>query len=158
MRTLNQAAEVELSEDEKACLHSLWFPRIGSRRHDLEKPAEETCHWLFTHSAYEGWFNSRDQHKYRGLLWLKGKPGSGKSTLLKEAFRRAVLDQSNSDYSTAAFFFSGKGNELEHSPTGLFRSLLYQLLPRHRDHLRAFSGIWKEKLDRGRQDMTTPWQ
>jgi hypothetical protein len=116
---------VTLSEAEKACLQSLWFPRMDSRHHDLEKPAEKTCLWLFSHRAYEDWFHGRNQDKNCGLLWLKGKPGAGKSTLVKEAFRRAALEQFKSNYCTAAFFFNGKGDELERSPLGLFQSLLH---------------------------------
>jgi Ankyrin repeats (3 copies)/Ankyrin repeat len=37
------------------------------------------------------------------------------------------------DYITAAYFFNARGNELEKTPLGMFRSLLYQLLDQ--DHL-----------------------
>ncbi|KAH6869158.1 hypothetical protein B0T10DRAFT_384294, partial [Thelonectria olida] len=144
------ANEDELSEAEKACLQSLWFPNMNAHSQNLKNPAEQTCLWLFKHKAYEDWFNGRNRDKNFGLLWLKGKPGVGKSTLMKEAFRRSVLGQAKSDYCTAAFFFDAGGVELEHSPVGLFRSLLYQLLPGQREHLQNLAKLLdKTKLDRG---------
>ncbi|KAL6805248.1 hypothetical protein J3E68DRAFT_441739 [Trichoderma sp. SZMC 28012] len=74
-----------------------------------------------------------------------GKPGAGKSTLMKEAFRRATLEQVESNHCTAAFFFSAKGDMLEHSTHGLFQSLLYQLLSGDRKNLRYFHEFWDEK-------------
>ncbi|XP_044721861.1 heterokaryon incompatibility protein (HET) domain-containing protein [Hirsutella rhossiliensis] len=111
----------------------------------LEKPADQTCLWLFEHELYQDWLHGRNRNEHRGLLWLKGKPGTGKSILLKEAYRRAAQRQGKSDYCTAAFFFNAKGDELEHSPLGLFRSLLFQLLPRYREHLHRFRETWAEK-------------
>jgi len=150
-KILEKANEGEFIKDEKSCLQSLWFSNIDSRRQNLEQPADQTCLWLF---------KSRNREKHYGHVWVKGKPGAGKSILMKEAFRRAALGQIKSDYWTAAFFFSAKGDELEHSPVGLFRSLLYQLLPRHREHLRSFSKIWNEKdLSWGNNgDEAHPWR
>ncbi|KAH8707471.1 hypothetical protein GQ44DRAFT_582129, partial [Phaeosphaeriaceae sp. PMI808] len=150
----------ELNDREWACLWSLWFPSMDTRSQNLEKPAQHTCLWLLNHEVYQDWYNDRNLSKHFGLLWLKGKPGAGKSVLMKEAFRRAALKQEDSDYWTAAFFFNGKGDELEHSPVGLFRSLLHQLLPRHREHLRRLSKIWDEKkLHSGDPGVpTAPWR
>ncbi|KAI6754905.1 hypothetical protein HG530_012657 [Fusarium avenaceum] len=96
------------------------------------------------------WVSGRSREKNQGLLWLRGKPGSGKSTLMKEAFRRASLRQAkaSSPEQTAAFFFNGKGNELEHSVAGLFRSLLYQLLHKDLSSLHNFRTYWAEKFNR----------
>ncbi|KAL6831383.1 hypothetical protein J3E69DRAFT_379208 [Trichoderma sp. SZMC 28015] len=90
-------------------------------------------------------------HEGRGLLWLKGKPGAGKSMLIKEAFHRAALEQVESNYRTAAFFFNAKGVELEHSSLGLYKSLLYQLLPRDRYGLLRFHTLWEKKSELVRQ-------
>ncbi|KAM5354925.1 hypothetical protein ACJ41O_001571 [Fusarium nematophilum] len=141
-----------LDEADKACIQSLWFPNINTRPQSLGNPTEHTCHWLFNHDVYQNWLNSRNRRKHHGLLWLKGKPGAGKSTLIKEAFRRAAMDQDKSGYCTAAFFFSAKGHELEHSPIGLFRSLLHQLLPKNWELLQRFKQIWAEKKVEWDQD------
>ncbi|KAJ4249141.1 hypothetical protein NW762_012476 [Fusarium torreyae] len=135
----------------KACLQSLWFPGINSRYESLEGPAAQTCQWLFEHESYQDWLTGRNRGKYQGLLWLKGKPGSGKSTLMKEALRQATLGQAKAYFSEqiAGFFFNGKGNGLEHSVSGLFRSLLYQLLHKDPSSLHDFRGYWDEKLNLG---------
>ncbi|KAJ4863623.1 NACHT domain-containing protein [Trichoderma breve] len=129
----------------KACLMSLWFPTINTRYQSLERPAEQTCSWLFNLDLYRDWLSGRTRQESNGLLWLKGKPGAGKSTLMKEAFRRATLEQVESNHCTAAFFFSAKGDMLEHSTHGLFQSLLYQLLSGDRKNLRYFHEFWDEK-------------
>jgi hypothetical protein len=46
---------------------------------------------------------------------------------------------------TAAFFFAAKGDKLLRNPAGLYRSLLYQLLPHRREALRKAVGIYEEK-------------
>ncbi|KAL7941783.1 hypothetical protein V8C42DRAFT_167980 [Trichoderma barbatum] len=129
----------------ESCLGSLWFPAINTRYQSLGRPARDTCSWLFNHKLYQDWFGSWNREESYGLLWLKGKPGAGKSTLMKEALRRATLGNVEPKYRTAAFFFSAKGDELEHSSLGLFRSLLYQLLPRDERHLQRFQETWNEK-------------
>lgn len=64
----------------------------------------------------------------RQLLWIKGSLGSGKSFLMEEALRRHTAE----GQLTAAFFFDKK-EDLLHSASGMFRSLLYQLLPHCRN-------------------------
>ncbi|ETS78261.1 hypothetical protein PFICI_10323 [Pestalotiopsis fici W106-1] len=62
----------------------------------------------------------------RRLLWIKGSLGSGKSTVMREAF----LQRSARGHYTAAFFCDASAKEdLLRSASGMFRSLLYQLLP-----------------------------
>ncbi|KAI1170769.1 hypothetical protein F4777DRAFT_583560 [Nemania sp. FL0916] len=139
----NPSGPMGLKEPECHVLRSLWFPSMNTRCANLETPAKQTGFWLFEHEVYQDWFLSRNRDKTHGLLWLKGKPGAGKSVLIKEAFRQAVLGQDKSDYLTAAFFFNAKGDELENSPLGLFRSLLYQLLPRDKWDLRHFYRLWR---------------
>lgn len=134
----------------KAFLQSLWFPVINSRYDGLENPAAQTCQWLFEHESFQDWLSGKSRGKHQGVLWLRGKPGSGKSTLMREAFRRATLRQAKASSSeqTAAFFFNGKGNELEHSVAGLFRSLLYQLLHKDLSSLHSFREYWNGKFNR----------
>ncbi|KAI1109290.1 hypothetical protein F5Y14DRAFT_39670 [Nemania sp. NC0429] len=151
---------VRTEENYSSCLQSLWFPGMNTRHLSIDKPAEQTGLWLFEHQSYKDWFPDHNRRQHGSFLWLQGKPGTGKSVLMKEAFRRAVLGQGKSYYWTAAFFFNAKGGELERSPLGLFRSLLYQLLPRDKYQLQRFHKLWKEKhlgYDDNESE-SCPWQ
>ncbi|KAK3296861.1 uncharacterized protein B0H64DRAFT_390543 [Chaetomium fimeti] len=136
-----------LGAAEMSSLKTLWYAGMDERWRNVEEPAAQTTLWLYEQPSYQDWFHNRNQDKHCGLLWLKGKPGAGKSTLMKAAFRRAEAQQIQSGYWTAAFFFNAKGSELEHSPLGLFRSLLYQLLPRYPSHMRRFAQILSSKSE-----------
>ncbi|KXX79794.1 Vegetative incompatibility protein HET-E-1 [Madurella mycetomatis] len=108
---------VEPSQD---CLKSLAFPQMQSRSHDIGSAVAGTCEWLLRHETYRTWAACD-----RGLLWIKGKPGSGKSTLLKYALGNHGARDSAL---VLSFFFHGRGDELQRTPLGLFRSLLHEVL------------------------------
>lgn len=143
--SLDDADEVESLGSVVDRLQMLKFPTMNLRHRSLARPTDNTCNWLFQLAKYQDWFQNQNQEVSRGLLRLNGKPGAGKSVLIKEAFRRVSLAQPNSDYLTAAFFFSAQGQQLEHSSTGMFRSLLHQLLPSHQDHLRLSDSLWDDE-------------
>lgn len=65
---------------------------------------------------------------------------------MREAHHRISQMHSQGLCHTAAFFFDAKGDKLLHSPEGLYRSLLCQLLPRRRDDLRKVVEIYEEKV------------
>ncbi|KAL8349695.1 hypothetical protein RB598_005185 [Gaeumannomyces tritici] len=124
--------EQELSADQpnlspksvQGCLKSLAFPQMHDRSHNVERAAKGTCEWLLRHKKFQEW--TACDH---GLLWIQGKPGSGKSTLLKHAFNhRTRASASRKDTVVLSFFFHARGDELQKSPLGLFRSLLHQVL------------------------------
>ncbi|KAJ4139704.1 hypothetical protein NW768_001047 [Fusarium equiseti] len=135
----------------KVWLQSLWFPAIDRRYETLGSPAEQTCHWLFDNAIFQNWLDEENHERHQGLVWIKGKPGSGKSILMGEAFRRATRRQTRaSDPSQiAAFFFNAKGDELEHSVVGLFRSLIYQLCSKAPIFLQSFQEVWDAKIKTG---------
>ncbi|SPO05897.1 uncharacterized protein DNG_08586 [Cephalotrichum gorgonifer] len=96
------------------------FPDMTDRSMDITPAAKGTYSWLLQHQKYKAWI-SRNQD----LLWIKGKPGSGKSTLLKYALKN---HSAGKDDLILSFFFYGRGNDLQKSPLGFFRSLLHQIL------------------------------
>ncbi|KAH8896699.1 hypothetical protein GQ53DRAFT_743315, partial [Thozetella sp. PMI_491] len=121
---------------------------MDSRHQDIGTPSDNTCQWLFEHEAYRDWFNGSNRSGKRDLIWLKGRPGAGKSTLMKEAFRRATAVRQEADrgrYRVAAFFFNARGDTLEHTPLGAFRSILYQLLSQDHNLLATFAQSRKHK-------------
>ncbi|KAK3350315.1 hypothetical protein B0T25DRAFT_459434 [Lasiosphaeria hispida] len=95
---------------------------MQNRSHDIGSAVEGTCEWLLQHKIYSSWAICD-----RGLLWIKGKPGSGKSTLLKYALDKY---ETRDGALVLSFFFHGRGDELQRTPLGLWRSLLHQVLRR----------------------------
>ena len=65
-----------------------------------------------------------------GLVWVNGKPGSGKSALMKKTYEQtaALTKSSKKTVVVLNFFFDGQGGPAQSSSTGLFRTLLRQLL------------------------------
>ncbi|KAJ5887721.1 hypothetical protein N7495_007762 [Penicillium taxi] len=111
-----------LSDTVQACLKSLAFDEIESRQFEVEDATIGTCKWLLSNETLIYW-----TRQHRGLLWIRGKPGSGKSTLMKYALREipAIYDANTM---VISFFFHGRGQELQKTPYGLYRSLIHQLL------------------------------
>lgn len=72
------------------------------------------------------------QSNNHGLLWMQGKAGAGKSTLMMFAYLESKK-KDGSDIMTACFFFNARGSDLETSITGMYRSLLLQLLNKFPD-------------------------
>lgn len=146
-----------MDEREKTCLQSLLFPHMNQRTQSFEKPAEGTCSWFFKLEAFVDWLTHSNQTKSCGLLWLRGKPGSGKSTLLKEAFSRATTEMSGSECQVASFFFNAKGEDLEHSPTGMLRSILHQMCSQNQNLLGTLLNFAQERRALCGEDMA-PWE
>lgn len=87
---------------------------------------------------YLNWRDSAKMSEHYGFFWIKSKPGAGKSTLMKFFFKSAK--ERLPDDNVISFFFNARGEALEKSLEGLYRSLIYQLLtqiPRLQHHLRT---------------------
>ncbi|KAJ4865462.1 ankyrin repeats (3 copies) domain-containing protein [Trichoderma breve] len=125
----------EQKQQIRKCLQSLAFEHMQTRSSGVNDASSGTCKWLLYHETYIRWIESS-----HGLFWIKGKPGSGKSTLLKYAFShqknlsRTTNNTANSDI-FLSFFFHDRGEELQKTPFGLFRSLLHQVLKQAPDAL-----------------------
>jgi hypothetical protein len=97
-----------------------------------------------THSDYLDWLDPEKAVEHHGFLWIKGKPGAGKSTIMNFAYTEATKNKADT---VISFFFNARGDSLERSTTGMYRSLLFQLLnalprlldvfdgPEHKDKL-----------------------
>ena len=119
-------------------LEDLAFAKMEERRDTISKSYSNTCEWLFQKQEYLSWRDSAKMSEHYGFFWIKSKPGAGKSTLMKFFFKSAKeqLPEDN----VISFFFNARGEELEKSLEGLYRSLIYQLLtkiPRLQHHLRT---------------------
>ncbi|RYP81628.1 hypothetical protein DL770_005836 [Monosporascus sp. CRB-9-2] len=126
--TLSSIAGQEALQDQrKALLDSLRFEQIDSRQANIKAAHRKTCKWLLQHPDYVDWLDPAKFSQHNGFLWIKGKPGAGKSTLMKFAYLQAKK-KTFQDGLTASFFFNARGDDLEKSTAGMYRSLLLQLL------------------------------
>ncbi|KAL6699695.1 Pfs, NB-ARC and ankyrin domain protein [Trichoderma pleuroticola] len=111
-----------------ALRESLRFDQIEARQMTIKNAHAKTCRWLLHKSEYLDWLDTTKISEHRGFLWIKGKPGAGKSTLMKFALNSAK--KTMGDKIIIYFFFNARGEELEKSTVGMYRSLLLQLLER----------------------------
>ncbi|KAH7176156.1 hypothetical protein EDB81DRAFT_32969 [Dactylonectria macrodidyma] len=124
-----QAAPRSLDEEQKrALLDSLRFNQIDARHENIKKAHTKTCTWLLGKSEYLDWLDPSKLGVHHGFLWIKGKPGAGKSTIMKFALNNARTKMKHRVI--IAFFFNARGDNLEKSTIGMYRSLLLQLLER----------------------------
>lgn len=107
---------------------SLAFDQIDARHATIKRAHVRTCKWLKNKDEYLDWLNPSKISEHHGFLWVKGNPGTGKSTLMKFAFDQAR--KTMKDKVILSFFFNARGEELERSTAGMYRSLLLQLLQR----------------------------
>ncbi|XWW93409.1 hypothetical protein V2A60_001342 [Cordyceps javanica] len=112
-------------QQRQALLDSLAFDQIDSRHDGIEKAYKDTCTWLTKTSEYLDWLDSKKLQEHHGFLWIKGNPGTGKSTLMKSTLLNA---QKTTKGCFISFFFNARGDDLEKSTIGMYRSLLLQLL------------------------------
>lgn len=107
-------------------LKSLSFEQIGARHLTIKNAHAKTCRWFIKHPTYLDWLDPSTLESHHGFLWIKGKAGSGKSTLMKFALTNA--QNKMKDKKIIAFYFNARGGDLEKCTTGMYRSLLLQLL------------------------------
>src|SRR5271170_7789501 len=125
--TANTTMKPALTEEQRrSFLDSLRFDQIDARHATIKPAHAKTCKWLLSRSEYQDWLDPKKLSNHHGFLWIKGKPGTGKSTIMKFAFANAK--KTMMDTTVISFFFNARGEELEKSTLGMYRSLLLQLL------------------------------
>lgn len=123
--------DAELMESLKA---QLYFDKIDERLTTLVAAQGKTCRWFLSSPPYTSWIDPEQKDVHGGFLWIKGNPGTGKSTLMKFLFEDAKAKSRGSpSHITISFFFLARGTVEERSTTGLYRSLLHQLLTKTPD-------------------------
>ncbi|CAG9986600.1 unnamed protein product [Clonostachys byssicola] len=122
------------------CLASLFFPELENRESDITPALEKTGDWIFNNPDFVNWSKWKDTaQRPNNIIWLKGKPGSGKSTLMKKALYHSKALGLSDSVSVAGFFFTTRGNiQLQKTPAGLFRTILFDLLKQDKALLSAF--------------------
>ncbi|KAJ4186649.1 hypothetical protein NW759_016930 [Fusarium solani] len=109
-------------------LESLRFEQINSRKTDIKAAHFKTCHWFLKHPDFLSWLDFEKQAHHHGFLWLRGKPGAGKSIIMKFIYTKMKRKDRRLQVLTSCFFFNARGDYLEKSVYGMYRSLLLQLL------------------------------
>ncbi|KAJ8132189.1 hypothetical protein O1611_g1436 [Lasiodiplodia mahajangana] len=109
-----------------AILEKLKFDSMDARFNKIEGAQRGTCQWLPRHHSYKSWVDPSQMNRHHGFLWIKGKAGTGKSTSMKWLCRNT--EQKKKGCIVLKFFFNARGDNLEHSTEGMYRSLLYQLI------------------------------
>lgn len=129
--------QVSLNDEQRQSLmDSLRFEQIDARQMTIKTAHAKTCRWLLTSEPYLDWLNTTKLDEHHGFLWIKGKAGTGKSTLMKYALINAR--KAMKDHIVLSFFFNARGEDIEKSTIGTYRSLLLQLLER----LPALQGVF----------------
>jgi hypothetical protein len=105
----------------QSILALLRFDAIESRRTTISKATKKTCRWIFEHPMCVRWLES--EHSF---FWIKGKPGAGKSVIVK--FLDEHIKETKTQAVQLSFYFTARGEHLEKSFAGMYRSLLVQLL------------------------------
>ncbi|KAK4899334.1 hypothetical protein LTR49_027657, partial [Elasticomyces elasticus] len=129
--TISESGSIISMRREKQ-LKSLEFEQMDSRRSTLKSAWSTTCQWLLKHPAYISWIDLEQLHQHHGLLWVQGKPDAGKSTLMKFAYAHDLKNGAQNEI-LISFFFNARGDELEKSTVGMYRSLLLQILTKASD-------------------------
>lgn len=117
-----------LAKQRQKLLESLRFGQIDARQMTIKTAHSETCSWLLKNAEYLRWLEKDELNNHHGFFWIKGKPGTGKSTLMKFALDQAY--KTTPEKVVISFFFNARGESLEKSTVGTYRSLLFQLLDR----------------------------
>lgn len=130
-QTRQQDERIPASDTErKALLDALSFPALNARYSTIRSAHSKTCKWLLHREEYQDWSDIRKTMIHHGIFWIKGKPGCGKSTILKFAVQNARRIK---EAKVISFFFNARGEELERSTVGMYRSLLFQLIGAYPD-------------------------
>ncbi|PYI25984.1 hypothetical protein BP00DRAFT_440335 [Aspergillus indologenus CBS 114.80] len=114
--------------DHRRCvMDALRFEQIESRQATIKAAHAKTCRWLLEKQEYLDWLDMAKVVDHHGFLWIKGKAGSGKSTIMRFAYQQAQATR-NDNTVIVSFFFNARGEELERTTEGMYRSLLLQLM------------------------------
>ena len=130
LKEIKETSKVDpslLNEEQKwMLLDSLRFDQIDVREMTIKNAYSNTCKWLLNTPQYLDWLDATKLGEHHGILWIKGKGGVGKSTLMK--FALTNTRKMMKDRIVISFFFNARGEGIEKSTIGLYRSLLLQLL------------------------------
>jgi nucleoside phosphorylase len=122
------ASEDEVDVDRRRrLLDSLSYRQINSRHDTIKAAHRKTCKWILEKPEFSDWRDASKRAEHHGFLWITGKPGAGKSTIMKFAFE-SEKKKKRRDHAVLSFFFNRRGDNIEWSVAGMYRSLIFQVL------------------------------
>ncbi|KAH6671230.1 hypothetical protein B0J14DRAFT_453555, partial [Halenospora varia] len=95
----------------------------------LPRCEEGTCQWILSDPQYLCWYSEAKS----SLLWISGHPGTGKTIL--STYLLEYLSENKPPVvvqSTVCFFFCDEKIESQRDGKAILRSLIHQILTRHR--------------------------
>lgn len=125
-RRLEEENRLAREHQRQEFLQALRFDVMDSRQATIGLAHADTCTWIVEAPEYVRWRDESCLPEHHGVLWIKGNPGCGKSTLMKYALD--IAQKRDDGNIIASFFFNARGQPLEKSAEGMYRSLLRQVL------------------------------
>ncbi|KAI1869771.1 uncharacterized protein JN550_005752 [Neoarthrinium moseri] len=129
----NHTDNDKLHKARESVFTSLCFDQMDARQLDVRIAHNDTCQWFLQTPQYINWLNMETPGDQDRFLWIKGNPGAGKSTLMRFVLDETRRSMESRKVLVASFFFNARGFELERSTSGLYRSLLVQILEARSD-------------------------
>jgi hypothetical protein len=117
----NGALEPVSRDHHQTILDLLRFDAMESRRMTIPAAMQKTCKWILAHPVCVMWLKAEGR-----FFWIKGKPGAGKSVMVK--FLDEHIKKTTKHIVRLSFYFTARGEQLEKTFEGMYRSLLVQLL------------------------------
>lgn len=132
--------EIQLFIIESCILDSLSFATMSDRRGAIGGAHARTFDWIYKdQTGPVPWSSFVDWLRHgTGIYWINGKLGSGKSTLMRFLYENVTTHRELATWAGGSpcevygFFFWSSGDEDQRSQSGLLRSLLHEILQRHR--------------------------
>lgn len=125
--TTATSRNINAGDHQVTCLEWLKFDVMETRRTTIQKALLKTCSWILADPAYLSWTQPQALQQHHGFFWIKGKPGAGKSVMVKFLDTHIQKTKNLTDV-CISFYFSARGESLEKTFVGMYRSLLWQLL------------------------------
>ncbi len=137
---------------ETCILDSLSFATMVDRRESVERAHARTFDWIYKDAEHAPvpWSNFVDWlRRGDGIYWISGKVGCGKSTLMRYLCENKTTQRELDAWAAGqpcdvySFFFWNSGGQDQKSQLGLLRSLLFDMLQRHRGLMRqVMPHVW----------------
>ncbi|KAJ5588159.1 hypothetical protein N7537_010837 [Penicillium hordei] len=138
----------------RECLDTLYFDykERQSRITELNENEEKGRIWLLDNISFQSWKKRDNLNDHHGVLWIEGHPGSGKSTVMKQLGNYLTNSNPGDDVIIQFYFNARSSDDLAKSATGLFRSLLHQLLLQTLPLPSTLYVLYKSKKEHSKND------